>query len=445
MREILRVENIRWGECLDGYDLCVNQGEIIYIQCPLDQSLDCLIDILAGKLRPDTGKICIHETEVPPKEYDSAYAMERGIYAISLVDEYMENATIAENMIPMEPFWHLFSRKKTAEEMKRFFIREQVSFEPDTPIWMLGDIERKKLGLLKARLLHADLALINIGREVVEGKTAEELWNMIRKLHEEGMTFLILSCCYTFLSEAATRTQFLYQGKALKEWTRVPDSVREKLRYGNFFRVGNRKASDEKHFIGLYDYEWDLRLDFWEYLKCVEYHNPRIWEQYLAAAVPDSGVSWRDRTVVIPRNSQDMLFENLSIGENLTMAASKRVTYTHTGIIKGRLQRKAEEVFFRELDLKRTDFHVRDLSAVQRKILSIARLEILKPLVIILELPYQGVSMDEIPILQSYLIRLARKGIKIVYFSKTLETMSEDCSMVIRTQNGTSAKIDTFS
>ncbi|MCM1123488.1 MAG: hypothetical protein NC416_12975 [Eubacterium sp.] len=446
MREILRVENIRCGQLLNGYDLSIHQGEIVYIQCLLDQSLDCLNDILAGNLQADEGKIYVHESEIPLTEYDSAYAMEKGIYAVSFADEYMENATIAENIMPMKPFWHLFSKKKIDAQMKSYFTREQVPLDPDTPVWMLGKgIERKKLGLLKARLLHMDLVLINVGREVVEGKIGEELWNMIRKLHEGGMTFLILSSCYTFLSEFATRTQFLHQGKALKEWTVVPDQVREKLKFGNFFQTQRVRTGTERYFIGLYDYECDLKYDFWSYLKCVQRYNPQIWDEYIRASVPDSGVSCLGKTAVVPRNSQDMLFENLSIGENLTIAARERVTYTHTGIVKKRLQKKVEEIFAREQNWKIEEVSVRELSALQRKILSIARLEILKPEVIILELPYQGISMDEIPALQSYFMQLIHRGIRIVYFSKMRENMLEDCKVIIRTQNGMSAKIDTFS
>lgn len=445
MRELLRVENIRWGDWLDGYDLTINEGEIVYIQSLLDKSLDSLIDFLAGKQKPEEGQLYVHEIKVPLDEYDSAYAMQHGIYAVSLADEYMENMTIAENIMLMQPFWHLFFRKKTEEEIKEYFIREQISFASDTPMWMLGDIERKKLGLLKAKLLRTNLVMINIGGEVVDGKMGEELRNMIRKLHEEGMTFLILSCRYTILSELATRTQFLHQGTALKEWTIVPDSVREKLRYGNFFQMQGRRTETEKYFIGLYDYEWDLRYDFWEYLRCVRRDNPQFWEQYLSASIPDSGVSWRDGTAVIPRNSQNMLLENLDVGSNLTIAAAQRVTYSHTGIIKERMQRKVEEVFCKEQNLERTDIPVRNLSPLQKKILSIARMVILKPAVIILELPYQGIGLEEIPRLRAYLMQLAKKGIKIVHFSKTLENMREDCCIIIRTQNGVSAKIDTFS
>lgn len=445
VQEILRIENLWYGDWLNGYDLCVNQGEIVYIQCLLEQSLNYLADILTGNLKPDMGRIFIREAKVEPENYDNGYAVASGVYGVSFAGEYMENASIMDNIMPMEPPWHLFCQQKEQENMRRYFAKEHVAFEPDTPMWMLNDVERKKLGILKARLLHADLVVININREVVEGKMAKELGDMIRRMHGEGMAFLILSCCYTFLSGLATRIQYLHQGRALKEWTKVSDSIREKLRHGDFFRGRKGRQEEGKYFIGLYDYEWDLRYDFWEYLRRVKLHNPQIWEQYFAGGIPDSGISRIGRTVVVSKNSQDMLLENLSIGDNLTIAASKRVTFCHTGIVKKRMQRKVEEVFCKEHHLTKMDIPVRELSALQRKILSIARFEILKPALILLELPYQGIDMDERPKLQSYLVRLALKGIRIVYFSKTMENMLDDCKVIIRTQNGMSAKIDTFS
>lgn len=445
MKEILRVENLKFDDWLNGYDLSIYKGEIIYIQALVDKSLDSLMDILSGKLKPDSGRIFVHESETSMMDYNSSFALEQGIYAVSFADAYAENATIAESIEPMKPPYYLFSKRKTEEKIGQYFSREQVSFKPDMPIWKLNDTQRKKLGILKAKLMHAKLVMLNLNKEVIEGKMARELWDMIQKLNEEGMTFLILSCYYTPLSEFATRTQFLYLGRALKEWTKVPDSVREKLKYGDFFKFQDQQTVIERNFIGLYDYEWDLQYDFWEYLNCVKVYNRQIWGQYLSASIPESGIGYLNKTVIIPRNSQDMLFENLSIGENLMIAASKKVTYDYTPVINDRMWKNVEGKFYKEQNLRKTDVDVRKLSSLQKKILSIARLEILKPSVILLELPYQGVSMDEISAFRAYLFQLTRKGIKIAYFSKSLESMQEDCKVIIRTQNGQSAKIDTFS
>ncbi|MCD7842243.1 MAG: hypothetical protein LUG56_07215, partial [Lachnospiraceae bacterium] len=53
--------------------------------------------------------------------------------------------------------------------------------------------------------------------------------------------------------------------------------------------------------------------------------------------------------------------------------------------------------------------------------------------------------MEEIKALRTWLQGAAKRGIRILYFSKEPDDMREDCESVILTQNGKNAKIATFS
>lgn len=442
MKEILRVEKIKLENWLYDYSLSIHQGEMLCVHSPSDTSINCLMDVLSGERKPDSGQIYVDERKA---EYDEAYARKHGIYVLSFKNEYSELSTVLESINPLMPPYRIFSRRKIRDWMKAYFAEEQVAFDPDTEVWRLTGIERKKLGILRAKLQQARLVIINMEREIVEGKMAEELFEMIVRLNQEGMTFLILSCYYTFLMELAGRIQFLHQGRALKEWYGITAEVREKLKYGNFFQMQKQERRTEKNFIGLYDYEWDLQSGFWIYLHTLRKRNPQVWGQYCKVSPPEAGVGYRDRVAVVPKNSQNMLIESLGIGENLTIAAGSRISYGHSSVINPRLQKKVEESFYRNQLLEGHRKRVDSLSDLQKKILSIARFEILRPTVIFLELPYAGISMEEIPVLQEYLNGLVHKGIKIIYFAQSLEHMLLDCSVIIQTQNGQSAKIDTFS
>lgn len=139
-----------------------------------------------------------------------------------------------------------------------------------------------------------------------------------------------------------------------------------------------------------------------------------------------------------------MLFEELSVGQNLTIMASKRVHYGCIPIINRRIQRKMEEIFCAPGYIPKGETDIRNLTGLQRKILSIERLAILRPSVIFLEFPYYDVGFAQAGMLRSYLRSLVKRKIKVVYFSKTLESMMLDCKTIIHTQNGKSAKIDTL-
>lgn len=444
MKELFRAEKIKCDYWLEDYNLCIYQGEIVYIQCVAGKSPDNLSNIITGNKKPDTGRIFVEEERV--NAYDSAFAASKGILEAFLTDDYGENGTVAEVLSPIEPIYHLFSRKKMIRRQQKLLEKEGISIAAETPVSKLGGIERKKLLLLKARLLNPRLVVMNISREVIEGKLAKELGSMVQKMNREGITFVILSCNYSVLSEYATRIQLLYLGRDAKEWTKeIPEAVFEQLKYGRFFARLGRQKELERHFIGLYDYEWDIQHSFWEYLSCVKESSGQIWNEFLGGEVPCEGTGYFKGTAVVPGNSQDMLFEDLSIGQNLTIAAAKRVNAEHGFFINRRIQRKMEEAYYASQKLVAGEKEIGKLNGLQKKILSIERLAILRPSILFLELPYYDVGFAQIGELRSYLAGLVKRNIKVVYFSKTRERMMLDCKIIIQTKDGKSAKIDTLS
>lgn len=443
MKEFFRAEKIKCDYWLEDYHLCVYQGDIVYIQCVSDKSPDCLCDIITGNRKQDFGRIFVEEEEV--FDYNSSFAADRGILEASLMDNYRESSTVAEVLLPIQPGYRLFSRKKVVRRQQEIFEKKGIPLMAELPVSRLTGIERKKLGLFKTGLLKAKLIVMNINREVVEGKLAEELGSTIQEMNRSGVTFVILSCNYSVLSEYATRIQLLYLGRAVKEWTKkIPEAVLWQLKHGSFFVRQGQQGEIEKNLIGLYDYEWDVKRSFWEYLSSVRKDSFQIWQQFLGGELPEEGTGYFMGTAVVPGNSQDMLFEELSIGENLTIVASKRVNSDYAFLINRRIQRKMEEIYYTHQHISPKETDIRKLNGLQKKILSIERLAILRPYVLFLELPYYDVGFVQIQTLRSYLISLVKRKIKVVYFSKTLESMMLDCKIIIHTQDGKSAKIDTL-
>lgn len=442
MKELFRAEKIKCDYWLEDYNLSIYQGDILYIQCVSDKSSDCLSDVVTGNRKPDAGRIFVEEKSIG--NYNAAYAASKGICEASLKDNYAGEETVAQALSPMEPFYHLFSGRKMVKQVQEIFDTEGLSIKAEDSLSELTKTDRRMLDLLKAKLLKAKLVVMNISGEVMEGKQARRLGSAIRKMCGEGMTFLIISGNYSVLAEYACRIQLLHLGRAVKEWTRdIPDEVFRQLRYGIFVRQG-QPDEVERSLTGLYDYEWDTQRSFWEYLSCLRENNPGVWDEFLGGGLPQEGTGYFKGTAVVPGSSQDMLFEELSVGQNLTIMASKRVHYGCIPIINRRIQRKMEEIFCAPGYIPKGETDIRNLTGLQRKILSIERLAILRPSVIFLEFPYYDVGFAQAGMLRSYLRSLVKRKIKVVYFSKTLESMMLDCKTIIHTQNGKTAKIDTL-
>lgn len=443
MKELFRVEKIKCDYWLEDYNLSIYQGEIIYIQCVYDKSPDCLCDVVTGNRKPDSGQIFINEKSV--KKYTASYAAGQGIYEASLKNNYDGNGTVAEALSPMKPFYSLFSKRKMVRQIQEIFDGEGIFLDAEASLLELSKIERRKLGLLRAKLLEAKVVVVNLNREVVEGRQAAELGAMIRKMSKEGVAVLILSCNYSVLAEYASRIQLLYLGRAVKEWSReIPEEVFRQLKYGSFFAWQGQTKELERNFIGLYDYEWDVQYSFWEYLSCIRENNPEIWDEFLGGELPKEGIGYFNGAAVIPGNSQELLFGELTIGQNLTIGALKRVNYGKSPFVKRRIQRKMEEIYYDAQQIPKKETDIRNLTGLQRKILSVERFAILRPSIIFLEFPYYDVGLAQVEELRGYLTSLVKRKIKVVYFSKTLESMMLDCSVILHTQDGKSAKIDTL-
>lgn len=441
MKEIVRIEKGYFGNELRHYNFSIYEGEIVYIQSLSEQSIKILSGILSGNQKLEKGKLSVSEKEIADYGVDTARA--EGLYTVTFGNEFYSEASVAENLEPLKPFYKLYSKQKINNHIQKYMLEENMDFDPETPVWQLDDMDKKCLGVLKAKLYHARLVIIDLRNEIFEGIGVEKLGGIIRKMNTEGITFLILSSSYSSLSGLAGRIQYLHQGRALKEWENPSESVMEKLRCGNFFR-STAAAGYEKRLIGIYDYEVDLGSSFWNFLKLIKENNREVWEKYIPISLPADGEAFSQGTVIIPRNSQNLLLKDLTIGENLTIAAKDRVSYATGGVIIKRLEKRVVESFYREHEIPNEAMYVEQLSNLQRKILSIARWELTKPKTIVLELPYQSVGSTDSPYLRDYLLRLAQKGIRIIYFSKVIEDMQQDCNLIIQTHNGCSAKIDTF-
>lgn len=450
MREMLRIrhgmQDDRKDDMLRDYELRVFEGDIFYIQGIEGSGIGTLVSLLAGECALKQGELRLFEKKV--ENYDRNTAYQYGIYTITAEKNLVEALTVTENLEAVRylPFPGQYYNQRQAERrVAEYLQKEQVDVPADACLWMLSKKERQKLSILKAKMHGAQMIVLDASSDVYEGKEAEELCELIQRANAEGITFVILSECYAMFAEIANRIQIVSQGRDLKEWYGMTDRVRRYLHHEMLKEAELAVQKDDSFlFLGMYDYEWEMKGCIWDYLNYVKSHNPEIWEKYIGAAIPESGCSQEQKTAVIPRESGEYLLKNLSIADNLIMSIPHRVGKNRFGLIKKRIRRNIAGDFYKKMGIDPRIDHVEDLSTVQKKILSIYRFELDRPRIMILESPYGGMNQEERQTLREYLRLLAKMGIRIIYFSKSREEIAEDCCRVIVTQNGERAKITTF-
>lgn len=437
MNEIIRLVRISAEELLNEYDLSIRENEIIYVQSLSYRSLHMIAELLSCRKNPDSGYFVIGK-----KKYERLtpeLLLSAGIYTASLETDLSSHLSVAEwlalSISPQSPF-KLYSASASVSEVQEICRRYDLDIDVIQPVWQLSSSEKACLSILRAKMTGRKLVILEVTGSFDEVRQREMMKPLIERLHEEGMSFLILSSRSCVLSEISTRFQHIRYGGAVKEWYGHDPKLSAKLMGLDLPQSEEvKEGNSEKKLIGLCDPEWTDEGSIWQYLRTVQASDPEFWDQEIRAEVPDEQCGWKGNTAVIPRTSFSELIENLSISENLTIALAQRMTDSGGRIIKGR-EARAEKDFRERFGIADHVRHVSELTRLQRKILSIERFVLKKPEVIILEDPYRSVHASEVSALREYLNSLADSGIRVMYFSRSSIIMRADCAKIIETRNG---------
>ena len=448
MKELLRiagaVREMEGMEALRDYALEVFAGDILYIQGAPGSGVRTLVSLLAGECTLQAGRLYLDGTEI--SVLNRLAFWRHGLYTITAEKDLVEEMTVAENLeavcyLPncLKIYQHEASKRRVAA-----FLRwQKVDVPSGAFVWSLRRGDRAKLSLIKARMHGAKLIVLDATEDFYEGQEAQELCEIIRRENREGVTFVILSECYSAFAAIATRIQLVDRGRDMKEWPGLTPHIEEVLR-GSTPRKRDKAQPDEgRPFLGIYDFAWERRGNFWAYLRQLRDENPEIWNSCLHFEIPEDGTSRRGDTVVIPEGSEDMLLRNLSLSDNLILPCAARVAANRFGRIPRHVKSSMDARFHRLFGLPDEVNRIDQLDRVARKILSIYRYELLRPSTIVLESPYAGMMNSEVLRMRRYLQGLADRGIRVLYFSRSPDTFMADCAAVIVAHNGREAKIST--
>ncbi len=447
MEEVLRIAgavlDAEGTEALRDYALEVYAGDIVYVQGDPGSGVRTLVRLLAGDCALQSGRLYLDGEVVSTPGRMTFWR--HGLYAVAAEKDLVEGLTVAENLEAIRYLPNCLCTYRYEESKARVadFLRGQgIGVPSDAPVWSLCRSDRLRLSLLKARLHGARLIVLDATRDHYEGQEAQELCEMIRRENRQGISFVIVSECCSAFASIATRIQLVDRGRDMKEWPGLTPRVEELLR-GSAPRRNGGAPEGSRPFLGIYDYAWERRENFWAYLRRLRDANPEIWRVQLHLEIPGDGCCLRGGTVVIPEGSEDMLLGNLSLADNIILPCASRVAANGLGLIRRHVQRSMEARFRQRFGLASGVRCIDELDRVNRKILSIYRYALLHPDTMVLESPYAGMVSDEVERLRRYLRELAEGGMRIVCFSKSSDIFSADCAAVIVACNGRNAKMST--
>jgi len=224
-KEILTAKNIikKFGGliALKGVSIGIRQGEIVGIMGPNGSGKTTLINVISGVYMPDEGRVIFEGKDIT---YIPSHLRARmGILRTYQTPRPFRKLSVIENVaiaVRNNPRYNRENVYKVSRDILTFVGLEKYI---DAPVSSLNTFMLKKLDLARALALSPKLLMID---EMVAGLTeaeALEVSKLIKELHRQGITLMIVEHVISFLAETCERIIVLNEGKIIAEGK--PDEV----------------------------------------------------------------------------------------------------------------------------------------------------------------------------------------------------------------------------
>ncbi|SCB08623.1 ABC transporter ATP-binding protein [Rhizobium multihospitium] len=274
---VLTIEGVskRFGSTLanDNISLTLAKGEIIALLGENGAGKTTLMSILFGHYVPDTGRILVDDTELPPGKPRAA--IRAGIGMVHQHFSLAPNLTVLENvMTGTEKLWSLNSQTTTARK-KLLAISERFGLKVD-PDARLGDLsvgEQQRVEILKALYNDARILILDEPTAVLTQIEAEKLFSTLKQMAAQGLSLIFISHKLDEVMATADRIVVLRGGKVAAERRAVETSKSElaELMVGHRVTRPTREASTPGE-VALEARNITARVGGVERLKRVSFH-----------------------------------------------------------------------------------------------------------------------------------------------------------------------------
>jgi ribose transport system ATP-binding protein len=233
MNEFLRMTDITKGypgvQALKGVSFAVGKGEVHALVGENGAGKSTLMKILAGAQRADAGQIEIEGTTIAHPTPESM--LERGIAVIYQDLMSAPHLSVAENiflgrMPRSNPLW--INWRKAQREASKIGERLGFQLDPKARVGSLTVAQQQMVEIAKALSRSAKLVVLDEPSAVLGDKELEKLFEVMKSLAQQGISFIYISHRLKEVFEIADRVTVLRDGAVV---TSVPigDANEERL------------------------------------------------------------------------------------------------------------------------------------------------------------------------------------------------------------------------
>lgn len=217
--EYFRVENLsRKGEFSD-VSFNVKKGEIFGIGGLVGSGRTELANAIFGLTKKSSGKIYLEEKEIEINSPSKAISLgigyvpeERRSYGIFPILSVMENMVVSiyDILFKGAKIQNKKARQVTEEHIKKMRIRTPSA---KTPIQSLSGGNQQKVILSRWMAKDVDLLILDEPTRGIDVNAKGEIYELIRKMTEQGMTVIIISSEHEELLLLSDRLMIMHEGK----------------------------------------------------------------------------------------------------------------------------------------------------------------------------------------------------------------------------------------
>ncbi|GAB3422133.1 ABC transporter ATP-binding protein [Haloparvum alkalitolerans] len=237
---VLRVDDLQKSfgglQATDHATFEVERGTITGLIGPNGAGKSTIFNLISGFYEPDGGTVTVGETDVTGMEpYQVA---ERGLIRTFQTPRKLEGMTVREAMLvgprnqPGESFLSLFTspgsvgeaESKNLADAQRILEEFEIDHLATQPATDISGGQMKLVELARAMLAEPEILLLDEPVAGVNPTLAKKLEAQIRRLNEQGTTFLLIEHDMEFVMNLADPVIVLDQGSVLTEGT--PEEVR---------------------------------------------------------------------------------------------------------------------------------------------------------------------------------------------------------------------------
>lgn len=238
MPKMLELKNVeaRYGaiQALFGIDIEVSTGELVALVGANGAGKTTTMSTVAGVVRPTAGDVLLEGESlvgVPPEQ-----VVQRGVAMVPENRDIFPALTVGQNLRLGAYIRHNRQeyQKDLEEVCERFSIlRERLNQLAGT----LSGGEQQQLAIARALMSHPRLLMLDEPSLGLAPALVDEVFDLIRKLHEEGTTILLVEQNVRKASEIADRVYLLHMGSI--EASGTPEELSRNVDMGSVFLGGD--------------------------------------------------------------------------------------------------------------------------------------------------------------------------------------------------------------